>query len=335
MDFRRTIPARLRRRSWLLGLALLLLSASQGRGEDRVELATQPDGKPGAVLRGTIVDIAQGQVRVQRPDGRTDSIPLTRVARYDTTWPAGRQTGDTHRQAGKFDEALEAYRAASASDPRTWVKRDLAARAVECFRETQRPLKAGELFLSLVTADPATPHFSSLPLAWTSVPAQREWLAAARRWLDDQTSPAAVLLGASWLIAQDQPEAAVERLRGLTTNRDHRIALLAEAQLWRLRVGTAAESEVAGWERIVSRLPLELRAGPYWVLGLAWVRLEQPERAALSLLRVPIEYPGHYQLAGQALELAARQLEQLDRPTEAERLRQERSARFAAAEMPP
>lgn len=310
-------------------LAVILACASRSAvGEDRVELAPTKDGKPGATMRGEIVEIHGGQIRLKRADGREDVVPLARVARYHTAWPEGLEAGDRQRREGRFDEALESYRGAAARDMRAWVKRVLAARAVVCFRESERPLKAGELFLSLYQTDPETPHFEALPLAWSTTESTSELRNAATRWLSAQDSPAAVLLGASWLLAVGQPGSAVEPLRQLTTQRDPRIALLAEAQLWRVRLATAGESDVESWERIVPRLPSLLRAGPYFVLGQAWARFDQRERAALSLLRVPIEYPEHYRLASEALELAARQLDQLERRDEAARLRREQAARF-------
>lgn len=314
---------------------ILVIVPRRADSEDRVELVPTKDGKPGATLRGEIVEFQGGQIRLKRTDGREDVIPVARVARYDTTWPEGRDVGDRQRREGKFDEAIESYRGAAARDPRGWVKRALAARAVVCFRELDRPLKAGELFLSLYQADPDTPHFDVLPLAWSTTESTSELRTAATRWLAAQDSPAAVLLGASWLLAIGQPGLVVDPLRQLTTQRDPRIALLAEAQLWRVRLAMAGESDVESWERIVPRLPLALRAGPYFVLGQAWARFDQRERAALSLLRVPIEYPEHYRLSSQALELAARQLELLERRDEAALLRREQAARFATAEPGP
>ena len=75
-------------------------------------------------------------------------------------------------------------------------------------------------------------------------------------------------------------------------------------------------------------MPAELRAGPYYVVGTARAQWQQPERAALAFLRVPILYPENRRLAASALRLAATALEQLDRPDEAAALQRELQTRY-------
>lgn len=319
-------------------LASLLVSwmlvGTFSHADDVVELARGADGKPGPVFRGEILDIASGKLTIRRADGREDAVPWQRVAQYRTTWPDELAAADQLRQERRFAEAIAAYRQASQVEKRGWVKRVLIARAIACFREQHQPTRAGELFLSLYRADTETPHFDTIPLVW--LPAHhaatdlsdRDIRTAASRWLADSTNAASTLLGASWLITAGEPGAAVAPLQKLTQNADKRVALLAEAQLWRTRLAQARESEVAAWERIPIRLPTSLRAGPHFTVGLAWRQCQQPERAALELLRVPIEFPEQTALAATALELAAQQLDQLQRPAEAARLRLERTQRF-------
>lgn len=308
--------------------------AGTASAADVVELVRGADGKPGPVFRGEIVDIAGGRLTLRRGEGREDSIPWPRVAQYRTDWPAGLADADRLRQERRFAEAIAAYRAAAQAEPRGWVKRVLVARAIGCFQEQNQPTRAGELFLGLYRTDPETPHFDQIPLAWlppqsmAGEPGDRDLRAAAPRWLADTAHPAAVLLGASWLISAGEPGSAIEPLRTLTQNADPRVALLAEAQLWRTRLTQAREADIDAWERIPPRLPAPLRAGPSFTLGLAWQQIGQPDRAALAFLRVPIEHDDQPLLAAAALELAAKQLELLKRPAEAARLRRERVTRF-------
>lgn len=316
----------------MCGLAVSA-GAAVGRAEDTVELVRGPDGKPGPVFRGEILEIAGGKLKIRRADGREDSVPWPRVAQYRTTWPNGLAAADRLRDERRYADALNAYLAASQTEPRGWVKDVIKARAIACFREQPQPVRAGELFLSMYQRDPETPHFDLIPLAW--IPASEavestdgKLRDSAQRWLAEAASPGSMLLGASWLISAGEPGRAVVPLRSLTQNADKRVALLAEAQLWRTRLVQAQESEVEVWERIPPRLPGPLRAGPYFTLGLAWQQCQQPERAALAFLRVPIEHPDQVALAAAALELAARQFDQLQWPEEAARLRRERATRF-------
>ncbi|MEY4178298.1 MAG: hypothetical protein RLY70_1872 [Planctomycetota bacterium] len=334
------VSRRRRRLGWAtMAVASSMLGLFFGAGmeaasaEDLVELSRGPDGKPGPVFRGEILGIAQGKLTIRRADGREDAVPWARVAQYRTTWPAGLAAADRLRDERRYDDALSAYLAAAQTEPRGWVKEVIKARAIVCFREQQLPIRAGDLFLSMYRYDHETPHFNAIPLAW--IPAQ---LATERedsklrdhtlKWLADADHPGSVLLGASWLITVGEPGRAIAALQTLTQNADKRIALLSEAQLWRARIVQAKESDVAGWERMPPRLPAPLRAGPHFTLGLAWQQCQQPERAALAFLRVPIEHPDQTTLAAIALELAAQQLDQLQRPVEAARLRQERATRF-------
>jgi tetratricopeptide (TPR) repeat protein len=268
----------------------------------------------------------------------------------------GVDEADRLRHERRFAEAISAYRGAAQAEPRGWVKRALIARAIGCFRDQNQPARAGDLFLGLYRADPETPHFDAIPLGWlppqfafhggpqsgphggphggpqnaASGPGDRDLRSVAPRWLAETAHPAAVLLGASWLISAGEPGTALAPLRTLTQNADPRVALLAEAQLWRTRATRATEAEIEAWEKIPPRLPAALRGGPYLTLGWAWQQSGQPERAALAFLRVPIEHSDQPLLAAAALELAARQLEQLQRPAEAARLRREQSARFGS-----
>jgi tetratricopeptide (TPR) repeat protein len=303
------------------------------RAEDRLELLPGKEGAASSV-RGEITDISGGQVRVRRADGKEDVVPWTRVRKVHTKWPDQAAVGDQRMAEGKFEQAVEAYRAASAADTRVWVKREMAARACAAFRESSQVQKAGELFLSLYRADPMLSQFEVIPLAWMTVEPDNEIDKIASQWLAMEDSPAATLLGASWRIAVGKHQGVQEPLQRLTTHRDSRLALLAEAQLWRLRLATTAESDVESWERVVRKLPAALRAGPYFVVGQAWARLEQHDRAAMAWMRIPIEFSGQRGLAARSLELAAEQFDLAQMPEQANQLRKERSERFVTEVTP-
>ncbi|MFO0901884.1 MAG: hypothetical protein U0939_02720 [Pirellulales bacterium] len=297
---------------------------------DTVELVGGKEAKSATRLSGEIVEIRAGQLTLRRADGREDAYPLARVARWDAAWPAGVDDARRHIREGRYAEAVEQLRAASGRETRAWVKRALVADAVVCFRELNQLQRAGELFASLYQSDPQTPHLDVIPLAWTPVSdPSAAWLELAQRWLSQDDAPALALLGASWLIASGQPERAQSVLQKLSTSRDSRVALLAEAQRWRSLGATAAESELERWPKVVERLPTSLRAGPYYTLGRTLAQRGQSELAVLMYLRVPIEYADQARLAAESLEAAAAELDRLQRADEAQRLRRERTARFA------
>ena len=70
-------------------------------------------------------------------------------------------------------------------------------------------------------------------------------------------------------------------------------------------------------------MPEPIAAGPYFLLGLARAQRQQPEQAALAVLRVAILYPQRRALAAQSLLEAGRVLEGLDRKQSALRLYRE------------
>ncbi|MGC3967955.1 MAG: hypothetical protein QM775_11475 [Pirellulales bacterium] len=151
----------------------------------------------------------------------------------------------------------------------------LRSKLVAALREQDRWELAAEEFLRLVQADPQTPYFDVIPLPWTATAPTPALEAKARTWSTSTTSNVAALLGASFL-EHDRPHRALKRLRELALDGDPRIALLAEAQIWRNAAVTADVSTVEGWERTVDKLPESLRAGPALVVGRAWAQRGEP-----------------------------------------------------------
>jgi len=70
----------------------------------------------------------------------------------------------------------------------------------------------------------------------------------------------------------------------------------------------------------VENLPDSLRAGPYYLLGLAYARLQNDEQAVLSWMRVPILFPENRPLAAQSLQEAAKSFRRLGREKEEQTL---------------
>lgn len=224
---------------------------------------------------------------------------------------------------GRFEQALELYRRAIEAERRLPYRRQMIAKAVLCHQALGQAELAGETFLLLVRDDPGTVHFGCIPLAWLSDQPSAALERAARTWLGRDDLPAAVLLGASHLLAGRDRALALDRLGRLVAGPDRLVALLAQAQTWRTQVATVEGSQLPNWQQAIDRMPEAVRGGPYFVLGEALARHGQWEKAALALLRVPILYPENRGLAGRSLVEAGRCLAEQGSREEAARLYRE------------
>jgi tetratricopeptide (TPR) repeat protein len=299
---------------------LLLFFVAPAAAQDTVYIAGSTGGQ--TKITGRVLDYTGRELRWEHPGGQQQSFPADKVLRIET--PYGRQQTDADALLAKnqFDRALDLYIKAVESEPRRWVRRQIVAQIVRCYDALDRPQRAGEAFLLLIRDDPQTPHFDCIPLAWAPRQPSTDLELAARQWLSRE-EPAAQLLGASHLLTgRDRPE-ALRQLRRLAAGADRRIAGLALAQTWRAEAATATAEQIDGWGRLIEQMPEPLVAGPYFVLGSAQAERQQPEQAALALLRVAILYPQQRPLAAQSLVEAGRALEKLDQSKEALRLYRE------------
>lgn len=298
---------------------LLLVFSPSSFAQDAVFLATQAGGR--VKVTGRIVDYRGQALEIELLGGRRQSYPAARVVRIETQYTPQQDAGENAFTAGHWEEALVEFQKAIKVEPRRWVRRLLFARWVECYQALGQPGRAGEAFLLLLRDDPQTPYFECIPLAWLPRQPDPHTEQLAAQWMA-RAEPAAVLLGASYLLTSPQRAEALHRLQKLAAGTDKHIAPLARAQTWRAKLGTVEDAELAQWNRAIERLPPALRAGPYYVLGSARLQRRQYESAALALLRTPILYPQHSLLAAQALLDAARATEHFD-PAAARRLYRE------------
>ena len=99
--------------------------------------------------------------------------------------------------------------------------------------------------------------------------------------------PPAVLLGASWLLATRRTEAAAALEETAKLN-DARLAGLATIQLWRTKLVTATIDDVRRWQVQLEKIPAEIQAAGWYILGDCFSRLGQGEAASLAYLKVAI-----------------------------------------------
>ena len=118
------------------------------------------------IRQGTIVDLKGSKLTLQNRAGRATTIGLDRVQSIESDWTAQQLKGDEAFAAGRFASALESYRAAFATEKRSWVKRQLLSRVVWCYRNAGRPAEACQMFVRIVREDADTPYFAAIPLTW-------------------------------------------------------------------------------------------------------------------------------------------------------------------------
>jgi len=253
---------------------------------------------------------------------------------------------DVAYAAKEYETALTLYRQARETENRPQQRQRVMAMIVRTHNALGNALEAYQEFFALCRVAPFSEHFDCIPLVWfTARPFTPVGVTSDERlalqWLSPSTNPsnvdnpAASLLAASILLSSAQAanrSKAVEQLEQLTflgnaTEQDsagqvrRQIAMLAQMQLRRLRIAALKEEhELTAWESIVEKLPNSLQGGPYYVLGLAYAKLQNDEQAVLCWMRVPILFPENRPLAAQSLQEAAKALRRLKREEEEQTL---------------
>ena len=315
------------RRTFSIALFLTLAGPMLVVG-DTVYIASSIDKRGNVKAEGRVIDFTGRTLEIELSSGQRKEFPADRVMRIETEYDPRQVEADSRFAKGEFDSALQLYGQARTGERRVWVQRQITAQIVWCYRALGRPEQAGGEFLALLLNDPNTLYFPSIPLAWTQAQPSPRLEESAQQWLQREDLPAAVLLGASHLMSTASRSAALARLKQLTTDADSRVAFLATAQTWRAATVTVNQQQLEAWQETIERMPESLRAGPYYVLGLAWAQKQQAEQAALAWLRIPILYPQHRLLAARSLLDAGRSMEKLDRPEQAARFYRELIERY-------
>lgn len=317
----------------LMGAAVLLafasVQAAQAAGGDVVIVASE--SRPGAQLRskGTIVDYTGRELVFELPGGMRRKYPADRVLGFETERSPEQLAADSLFQRRQWTPALESYQQAARAESRPWMRRQILAQMVGCFRELNRLAEAGETFLTIVREDP-TIGLEKMPLAWIAREPAADVERRAAEWLAS-ADPAARLLGASWLLLGVKQPEALRQLDLLAASENPAIAALAEAQTWRVRFAAADKSQLARWSQKLQQFPDALAAGPYFVLGEALTSHGQTESGLLALARVPILFPHQRRLAAEALWLSAAALLADGKRSEAAGLYSELVSRYADA----
>lgn len=233
--------------------------------------------------------------------------------------------GDTDAAEAAFDRAIN-------QELRTWVRRELLAFQIRCSLRRSDWVTAGQRFSRLYQSDPDTRHIDLLPLSWSPRPADNAAVRGqAAVWLRDKQQPVTQLLAASWLCFEPKYDAECEQVwPSLVRLPDERLRTLAQWQSYRRRAAIEGieDTEIARWESRVSKLEPPMRAGPYFMLGLAFERRHEFDLAAAAFLRLPFAHPTDHPVTAEALLNASHCLEKTGLSAEAESLRQELITKF-------
>jgi len=317
------------------GIALTLAMATCAANAEDTVIVVGSDGKTPVTRQGQILDYTGTELRLKTAAGREEPISAARVLDFKTTWTDNHRRADELRKSGKLPEAIDAYMRAKESEPRAWARRQIMAELTTCYAESGRFDLAGDEFLAIVISDPSTNHLALMPLAWRAFPPDAALESRAAAWLALRAkSPAAGLLGASWLLSTSRRAEAITALEQLAVSRgaghDSRLASLADVQLWRTRLVTARPEDVTRWKASATQMPAEIQACAWFVVGEALARQGQADEAALAYLRVPLVHSQQRVMSADALVAAGKQLESLDRVEQAAGLYREVLEAYAA-----
>jgi TolA-binding protein len=100
-------------------------------------------------------------------------------------------------------------------------------------------------------------------------------------------------------------------------------------QLWRTKLLTAKPDEISRWQSQLEKMPPEIQAAGWYILGDLRARQNQHEQAALAYLKVPLLFRQQRAMASDALLAAGGQLEKMKQPSQAAGLYRELLRDFA------
>lgn len=279
-------------------------------------------------VEGTVEDYTGRELVLVDATGRRRRFKGQLVLQVEAEWTPEHVTGNEHLARGQYAQALRSFQKAAQRETRAWVRRLIAARLVEAHRELGQSAQACELFIELVQADPDTPWFEVAPLAWLPANPAPQLEERARKWLQDDDRPIALLLAASHLLQTASHEGAVARLETLAQSEDPRYRALARAQLWRAGLARVSPEQADRWSFEAEAFPTCALPGVAVVLARAHAAHKQYQAAALWGLRGALLHPAHALLAAEGLWQAGTALEKLGEPRAAARVLAELCHRF-------
>jgi tetratricopeptide (TPR) repeat protein len=305
---------------WSFGCCHLF--AASLSAQDIVIASSASDPAARIKRAGQILDYTGSELKLRTTLGTEETIPASRVVEFQTRWSPSHEAGRIARSEGRLDDAIASLRQAKREEPRGWAARQIMADLTGSYLEGGLSDAAGDEFLGIIASDPATRHFDVIPVAWRGVALDPATEARAATWLAARRAPVAVVLGASWLLPMRRAEATAA-LEEIAKSSDPRLAGIAAIQLWRTRLVTATADDTRRWQDQLEKMPPEIQAAGWYVLGDILARQEKSEAATLAYLKTPVLFRQQRALAAEALLAAGKQVEKMSRARHAAELYRE------------
>ncbi len=302
------------------------------QARDRV-IVRQVDGRGRLTHVGQITDYNADEI-VVKSRGRAApwKIPAERIVSVIPAHSAPHLAARKHLQRGAVTEAEQSFRLALEGASRAWVRRELLAGLVRCALHGGDYRRAGSHFLGLSESARRTRHFELVPLDWRISGTVDPSVASEAKAWRVRSGDVAALLAASHLLRDSGYAVEAEsQLRKLRISPDPRVRGLAVAQCWRadMKNGKVTPRDLDSWTRHIRKLPLELRGGPRFVIGLARLQRRQFQPAASALMWTSLVFDDDRFLAARATQLAANSLLSDNQASAAQTLYRDLQQRFA------
>ncbi len=294
-------------------------------GKEVVEILNCEDSRGFFRLTGVVESFNRNGLVLKTSDGeKTIAAHLVRKIHYQKS--EEQKLGELHFQQKNFRDALTHFKKSLASAERQWIEVEIMEKIIRCETALGFYSQAVVNFLALEELEPQMTDrtFSSIPLAWQTIPGDTQIEGTARKLLNASgKSPTAILLCGSYLLFSSDGKEIAKRMKQIAQNRERRLALPAQAQCWRLELMDLTTEKVRRWQAALESFPPELRGGPEFVVGQAFLRLNDFDQAALSFLKCALVYATSPVLIEESIKQAQKALELGGRPEEAQKFNED------------
>jgi len=265
---------------------------------DRVWIEPLPPSEPRwypqgiQILKGQVVRFDGEQLQLSMADREEDLV----VRSDRVIWVEPSERSDEEQAAidayreGDYGSTLTGLPEILNQRPPIWRQQWITMLAADAAWKSGRAEIALELVKQLDRRSLPPLVLAKLPIAWRRYEANSKVSALARSHLDD-SSAAAKLVAASWLLNSPDRTQAVETLKLLRREPRRPIAMSAAALLWRVATPPQVQQRAETWQQQLEQIPMTLQPGPAQTLieKLAAAGLsEQANRLKWSTELTPI-----------------------------------------------
>ena len=291
-------------------------------GREVVEIRNRNDGRGFSRQVGVVKSFNRKGLELETADGTT-TIAAHLVARIYYQKSNDQRLGDQHFRQKNYRDALAHYKKALSASLRRWIEVEILAQIIRCESQLGFYAQAIQHFADLNELEPEMTDetFTCIPMVWQAIPGNERAEETAFTVLKTHLKvPSVVVMSASFLLFSPGGKDLPQKLKMLAENRETRVALLAEALTWRLDLMNVTPEKAALWRSRLEAFPPELRAGPCFVVGQAFLRLKDYDAAALAFLKTAWVYTDSPALSQEAAKQAKKALELAGRADEAEKI---------------